>query len=205
MFQAHALCKAYRRQPVLENISFCLPRGQCLGVTGENGSGKTTLLSILAQTLAPDGGYITFRGKSVMGDRQFLRCCLGYVPQSSDLLPRLTAQQMLTLWSHACGRDPEVPGQISELMGLPELLHTQIGEMSGGMQKRVSIAMALSTGPEILIMDEATSGLDRNYRESLLTFLKDEFLPGGGRMVWCSHREEELRLLCGSILPLDAG
>lgn len=202
MFQAHSIRKAYRRQPVLLDICFCLPQGQCLGVTGENGSGKSTLLSILAQTLAPDSGDITYRGKSVLGDRAFLRQKLGYVPQQSDLLPELTAREMLKLWSSACGAMEPLPGDISEVLGLHDLLPVKISEMSGGMKKRVSIALALSNSPEILIMDEATAGLDRHYRDALLSYLQEDFLKKGGRMVWCTHLPEELTRLCGSILPL---
>lgn len=202
MFQAHNIRKAYHRQPVLRDVSFCLPQGQCLGVTGENGSGKSTLLSILAQTLSPDSGDITFRGQSVLGDRGFLRGCLGYVPQQSDLLPELTAREMLKLWSSACGGEGPLPGQIAEFLGLEELFAVRIGEMSGGMRKRVSIAMALSNAPQILIMDEATAGLDRHYREALLCYLQEDFLKKGGRMVWCTHLPEELTRLCDSILPL---
>jgi len=202
MFQAHGICKSYHRRPVLRDIGFCLPSGHCLGVTGENGSGKTTLLSILAQTLTPDAGNITYHGQSVLGDRQFLRRQLGYVPQSGDLLPELTGRETLALWSRACGGEEPLPRQIAELLGIGELLPVRAGEMSGGMAKRLSIAMALSTGPEILIMDEATSGLDKRYREALLCYLQEDFLKKGGRMVWCSHHPEELSRLCGSILPL---
>jgi len=74
--------------------------------------------------------------------------------------------------------------------------------MSGGMQQRVSIALALCTNPEILIMDEATAGLDANFRENLLTWLED-YMKRGGRLLWCSHLSEENRRLCGTVLPLS--
>jgi len=201
MFHVQGISKSYHRRPVLQQVDFFLPAGQCLGVTGENGSGKSTLLSILAQTNTPDSGDIIFQGKSVLGDRHFLRRQLGYVPQGCDLIPDLTCRQQLQLWLNACGVKEPVPEDVAGMLGLEELMDVRISEMSGGMQRRVSIALALSTRPGILIMDEATTGLDAQYREKLLNWLED-YLRRGGRLVWCSHLPEENRRLCGTTLPL---
>ena len=201
MFIARDITKAYHGRTVLEGISFALPAGHCLGVTGENGSGKSTLLRILAQVDVPDRGDILFGGRSVLRDKQFLRRHLGYVPQNCDLLPDLTARQQLELWQAACGCREPLPGAVAELLGFRELERVKIGEMSGGMQRRVSIAMALSTSPEILVMDEATAGLDSHFREGLLSWLEG-YLEHGGRILWCSHLAEENARLCGTVLPL---
>lgn len=202
MLQVCELSKAYHRRPVVEQVSFALPAGQCLGVVGENGAGKTTLLRLLAQTLPPDSGDIRYQGRSVLGDKRFLRSRLGYVAQGCDLSHELTAAQQLRLWQSACGCRKPIPAEVAELLALQELLPLRIGQMSGGMQRRVSIALALSTRPEILIMDEATTGLDAAFREGLLCYL-EAFLRRGGRMVWCSHLPEENRRLCSSLLTMD--
>lgn len=201
MFIVRDITKAYHGRPVLEAVSFALPAGHCLGVTGENGAGKSTLLRILAQVDAPDRGDILFGGRSVLGDKQFLRKSLGYVPQNCDLLPDLTARQQLRLWQAACGITGSLSGEVAELLDFPELEKVKIAEMSGGMQRRVSIALALSTSPRILVMDEATAGLDSRFREGLLTWLED-YLRNGGRIIWCSHLAEENARLCGTVLPL---
>ena len=201
MFIVRDITKAYHGRPVLEAVSFALPAGHCLGVTGENGAGKSTLLRILAQGDVPDRGDILFGGRSVLGDKQFLRKSLGYVPQNCDLLPDLTAGQQLRLWQAACGVTGSLPGEVAELLDFPELEKVKIAEMSGGMQRRVSIALALSTSPRILVMDEATAGLDSRFREGLLTWLED-YLRNGGRIIWCSHLAEENARLCGTVLPL---
>ena len=203
MLQVQKLCKAYGRHQVLSMVDFCLPAGQCLGIAGDNGSGKSTLLGILAQTIRPDSGSVLYRGRSVLGDREFLRKHLGYVPQRSELVPSLTAGQQLELWRGACRADASLPGEVEALLGIRELLCVPIREMSGGMRQRVSIAMALSTRPEILVMDEATTGLDASYREALLGFL-ETYLRRGGRLLWCSHQPEELRRLCGAVLTLHS-
>lgn len=202
MLLAQKICKSYHRTAVLSDVSFALPPGQCLGVTGENGCGKSTLLSIMAQVNSPDSGDILFRGRSVLGDRNFLRQQLGYVPQSCDLLPDLTGRQQLQLWQSACGCREPLPKDVAEMLCFEELEKIPVGKMSGGMQRRVSIALALSTAPGILIMDEATAGLDSRFRERLLTYL-ESYLKAGGRILWCSHLAQENQRLCGTVLPLS--
>ena len=204
MLQIDSVCKSYAGNPVLAPVSFCLPRGACLGITGENGSGKSTLLRLLAQQEKPDSGDIRYQGASVLGDRKFLRAKLGYVPQNTALMEELTVAQQLKLWQSACGLDGPLPEEVLAPMGIAPMLKKRISTLSGGMKRRVSIAMALLSGPEILIMDEATTGLDREYREALLLWLED-FLRRGGRMVWCSHHRAELDRLCGSCLRISGG
>lgn len=201
MLEIDGLCKSYHGRTVLEPVRFMLPAGCCIGVTGENGAGKSTLLRLLAQTEVPDGGDIRCQGRSVLKDRAFLRQNVGYVPQHSELMEDLTVRQQLKLWQSACGLKGPLSGEWMELMGIEPMLRKRISTLSGGMRKRVSIAMALMTQPQILIMDEATTGLDPQYRERLLSWL-ETYLANGGRVVWCSHIQAELDRLCGGCLRL---
>ena len=145
-----------------------------------------------------------FRGENVLGNRRFLRRQLGYVPQSDQLSPQLTVSQQLRLWQAACGLSGPLPGAVSDLMGLEPMLRTPIGRLSGGMRQRVSISMALLQQPEILVMDEATAGLDEHYGQALLDWLAG-FLDGGGYLIWCTHQARELERLCGRCLCLEEG
>lgn len=203
MLEVDEICKSYHGRQVLKPTRFVLPRGFCIGITGENGAGKSTLLRILAQTERPDSGDVRFRGKSVLGNREFMRRSVGYVPQRPELMEELTVLQQLKLWYSACGLSGPLPEEPLALMGVEPMLKSRIFTLSGGMKQRVSIAMALLSHPEILIMDEATTGLDREYRERLLSWLEG-FLERGGRVVWCSHHKQELDRLCGSCLHLGA-
>ena len=204
MLEIDGLCKSYHGRMILKPVRFFLPEGQCLGITGDNGSGKSTLLRLLAQVERPDSGDVRFRGRSVLGDRKFLRNDLGYVPQHNDLMQDLTVEQQLQLWQSACGLKQPLSEEVSELLGIGPMLKKKIRTLSGGMQRRVSIAMALMGDPQILIMDEATVGLDRDYRLGLLGWL-EAFLARGGRMIWCSHDPEELDRLCGDRLRICDG
>ena len=203
MLEIDGICKAYGGQSILKNVRFVLPPGHCLGIVGENGSGKSTLLRILAQIEPPDKGNIRYGGKSVLGDRTFLRKKLGYVPQGNDLMEDLTVRAQLKLWQNACDLRTGVPEDIMTLLGIDAMMNKHIRNLSGGMKRRVSIAMALMTGPEVLIMDEATTGLDKDYCEKLLSWLEG-YLRRGGRILWCSHHKQELDRLCSGILPMDA-
>lgn len=201
MLEIDGICKSYYRRQVLKPIRFVLPRGYCVGIAGDNGAGKSTLLRILAQMERPDSGDVRYRGVSILGNRGFMRKSVGYVPQHPDLMEDLTVLQQLKLWRSACGLSGPLPEEPLELMGIGPMLKSRIHTLSGGMKQRVSIAMALLSNPEILIMDEATTGLDREYRERLLVWL-EEFLERGGRVIWCSHHGQELDRLCGSCLHI---
>lgn len=205
MLEVRGLCKSYGGCQVLSPVSFVLPPGQCLGLAGHNGSGKSTLLRLIAQIERPDDGDILCGGKSVLGDRHFLRNSLGYVPQRAELAPELTVKQQLRLWLAACGQSGPLPEDVLDLLGLEPLLKKPIRTLSGGMAQRVSIAMALLTRPRILLMDEAASGLDSGYVPGLLDWLESVHLPGGGSLIWCSHHTEELERLCGAVLRLEKG
>lgn len=185
-------------------VSFVLPPGRCLGLAGSNGSGKSTLLRLLAQVQRPDSGDVLYQGRSVLGDRQFLRRTLGYVPQNAELVPELTVSRQLTLWQRACGLTGPLPPEVLELLGLEPLLGRPVRDLSGGMAQRVSIALALLSRPRILLMDEATAGLDQAYVPRLLDWL-EAFLAAGGSLVWCSHHTQELKRLCGAVLRLEEG
>ena len=202
MLEIDGICKAYSGHCVLEDVRFVLPAGQCLGIVGENGSGKSTLLRILAQIEKPDKGDVRYGGRSILGDRNFLRRKLGYVPQGNDLMEDLTVRAQLKLWQNACGLNSPLPDDIMELLGIGPMMKKQIRTLSGDMKRRVSIAMALMSDPDILIMDEATTGLDKDYCEKLLSWLK-AYLSRGGRILWCSHHKQELDRLCSGILPMD--
>lgn len=205
MLEARGLRKSYRGAGgVLDPVSFALEPGECLGVAGTNGSGKSTLLRLIAQAEKPDAGQVLFRGRDVSGWRDFPRHRLGYVPQALELAAELTAGEQLALWRAACGQRGGVSEELTELLGLRPLLPRRIGTLSGGMQRRVSLAMALSTGRDVLVLDEATAGLDESYREGLLTWMT-AFLARGGCAVWCTHLDDELERLCTSCMTLREG
>lgn len=201
MLEVRNMSKSYRGKTVVEPVSFRLAEGKCLGILGENGAGKSTLLRCIAQIERPGTGDILFHGKSVLGDRRFLRRHVGYVPQEEALAPGISVRDQLKLWQSACGGKGKLPEGLIDLLGLESLLPVQTDHLSGGQKRRVSIAMALLPAPDILILDEITNGLDKEYSPRLLDWM-EAFLAHGGRALWCSHKGEELERLCTSRLTL---
>lgn len=204
MLEGKDLVKRYGSREVLAPVTLRLEKGQCLGLIGSNGSGKSTLISILAQTLKPDGGKILADGRSVMGNRRFLRDKLGYLPQQPALVEELKVNEQLRLWQKSRGMKKGLTPELAELLGLYELADRRIGQLSGGQKRRVSLALALMGEPEYLLMDEAFNALDVGYRILLLDWMKG-FCARGGAVLWCSHDREELLTLCPNCLGLDQG
>lgn len=201
MLELADICKAYNNTPVIDGAQLRLKPGQCIGLAGKNGSGKSTLLRIIAQIIPPDSGDILEGGRSVLRDREFLRQSVGYVPQSDALAPFLTVEQQLKFWQRAVG-SKYPPAQ--ELLGLDELLKKKISELSGGQRKRLSIALAMQSSPRYLIMDEAFSSLDSQYRAQVSAWLSGR-IKDGGAVIWCSHDLGEIDRLCQSCFLLLDG
>lgn len=206
MLVVKGIKKSYRNKIVLEDAGFTMGAGEAVGIAGHNGSGKSTLLSIVAQVTVADAGEIRENGVSVWGDRAFLRKYVGYIPQHNGLLPDLTVGQTLRFWQQAYGVSGPLfaEGSIAQRMGLGELAKKQVKALSGGMQRRLSIALALLHRPKYLLMDEVLPALDRHYR----TVLRDEMTAlrhAGGSILYCSHEVDELRGMCDRILVLRDG
>ncbi len=203
--EAIGLTKSYHRQiPALQDVSLTLRPGEAAGIVGSNGSGKSTLLALLAQAIRPDSGQILEDGRSILGDRAFLRRNVGYVPQTDALVEELTVGQQLRYWQRLTGRPAAEDRDLHALLDLEPLLRMPISRLSGGMKKRVSFALALAGQPRYLFMDEAFSALDQGYRQRLLPWLTAH-LEHGGALLWCSHDPAEIQLLCSRVLTLAHG
>lgn len=207
MLQVENLTKHYRGRAVVNGAGFVLRPGECLGIAGHNGSGKSTLMAMVAQVLPADAGQILCDGQNVMDNRDFLRTALGYVPQQNGLLEDLTVRQTLQFWRKAYGLPQSglfAPGSPAALMGLEPLAKKRVGQLSGGMQKRLSVAIALQHNPRFVLLDEVLPALDRHYRDSLHQHLLAARRQGAG-VLYCSHEVEDLRRFCDNILVLREG
>lgn len=158
----------YDREPVVEQISFTIPRGDFLGIIGPNGSGKTTLLKIILGILEPTEGKVELFGQEARRFRD--RSKLGYVPQMAGSVVRqfpLTVEETVAM----VGGKSEA-GKILHLVGMADHRHRLLSELSGGQQQRVFIARALATDPELLILDEPTVGVDQEAQTQFYALLR---------------------------------
>ncbi len=198
--------KSYGKKAVLEDISLSLRAGEVVGLVGHNGSGKSTFLSIIAQVVCPDVGEIHEDDRSVLGDRSYVREHIGYIPQDDWLLSDLTVKETLNFWQsiHRMNEPVFAADSIASQLGLDLLAGKKVGTLSGGMQKRLSIALAFLHRPRFLLIDEALPALDRAYRFAVLERLAD-FRDQGGAVLYSSHRLDDVRAFCDRILVLREG
>lgn len=204
MLTADKITKRYRKQLVLNRISFHAEKGKCIGIIGANGCGKSTLLNILSGVLKADSGTITF-SDGIPCTSQNVSKMIGYVPQENPLFEKLSALDNLRFWY---GEDTSVlkadlENGLPALFKITEYLNKRVENMSGGMKKRLSIACSLAKHQPILILDEPCAALDIPGKEDIHNYIKD-YTQKGNTVILTSHEETEI-LLCDSIYFLENG
>ena len=207
------IASSYGRKRILKGASFTAQKGECIGIVGANGCGKSTLLSILAGTLKPKSGAVIYGGRTawtdagagrMRRDSEVIRRMTGYVPQENPLIPELSVYDNLRLWypDKSVLRQELSQGFLS-LLGIGEFVDKQVNKLSGGMKKRVSIGIAMSDMPPILLLDEPSAALDLICKEDIRMYLQT-YLQRGGTVVITTHEESELAL-CSKIYVMKNG
>ena len=161
---AHDLTYDYGRHRALDGVGFELARGEVLGLLGPNGAGKSTCLRLLTGYLTPTRGYATLAGFDVTRDGPQARTHLGYVPEDPLLYPHLTVDELLRLFARLKALPAATQGdecdRVAQRLALNAVRKRAAGKLSRGFRQRVAIALALLGGPDLLILDEPTNGLD---------------------------------------------
>jgi ABC-2 type transport system ATP-binding protein len=210
MLKAENISKRYKRHTVLDGVAFEARAGEIVGIAGENGCGKSTLLNILTGVTDADSGTVYLEGESISGGQKALRGLLGYVPQENALFDQLSAGDNLRLWASAYQTDwrAALPFLFPESDGLTEkderaFLKKKPLQMSGGMRKRLSIALSLLHNPRYVFMDEPTAGLDIGFSRKLAETVR-LMRSRGQCVVFTSHHTDEL-LICDRLYVLRGG
>jgi len=202
------IAKRFRAATVLDGISLDVARGEFLSLLGPSGCGKTTLLRILAGLLPPDRGRVVLRGVDVTRTPPHRRN-VGVVFQNYALFPHLTVAENVAFGLRA-RRHPRaaVAPRVTELLGTVQLGHLgdrPVGHLSGGQQQRVAIARALATAPDLLLLDEPLSALDRKLRETMQVELRSLLRQLGMTAVFVTHDQEEALALSDRVAVMNAG
>ncbi len=204
MIEINNLSKKYKTK-VLEGLSLKADRGECIGILGANGCGKTTLLEILSGSRKPDSGEITVFGKNPLKNKAVFSAYIGYVPQENPLIYDLSVKDNLRLWFDGSRREFNSlfeKGIVSRL-GLGEIKNKRVDKISGGMKRRLSIAIALLKSPPILLLDEPTTALDLRLKADIRNILRS-YLKSGGTVIMTTHDEGDLSL-CTRLMLLKNG
>lgn len=199
MLEARDLAKSYGKNKVLKNISFHIPQKSILAVAGANGAGKTTLLKMLSLILRPDAGRVLILGQDAFEAPEKFRSLIGYVPQTNAFFHELTVRENLDYWRGGkSGFDEAV------LLGLEAVLGKKASSLSGGMQRRLNLALGIMNGPSLLVMDEPLTGVDIRTRRQLLEWMAA--LRGMGlTVVYSTHHTDEIEGTADELLVLRDG
>jgi len=212
ILSAANLRKSYRQGDaeslVIDGLSFALRRGECYGLLGPNGAGKTTTLRLCLGLTAPDHGEIILAGHPIPMDARAARVRVGVVPQGDNLDPDFTVAENLLVFGRYFGiKDAESKARIPSLLEFSNLTakkDARIGELSGGMRRRLTLARALVNDPDLIFMDEPTTGLDPQARHMIWERLKT-LLSQGKTIFLTTHFMDEAERLCDRLAVIDHG
>jgi lipooligosaccharide transport system ATP-binding protein len=208
VLSARNLRKSYAGQAVVNGVSITLNKGECFGLLGPNGAGKTTTLRLMLGLIEPDGGHLSLLGLAVPRHAREARLRVGVVPQVDNLDPDFTVAENLLVYGRYFGmQDSEIEARIPALLEFANLAHkrdVKIPTLSGGMKRRLTLARALVNDPDIVFLDEPTTGLDPQARHLIWQRLR-ELTAQGKTLLLTTHFMDEAERLCHRLAILDHG
>jgi len=205
MIEVKDLYKYYGEDPAVQGITFNVEKGEILGFLGPNGAGKTTTLRIITGYLYPTKGDVLIDGKSVLEDPLFCKKKLGYLPEDNPLYTDLTPREYLTFCAQARGIEnaKQKLEEVMEKTQIRDVWEKPIGELSKGYRQRVGIAQALLHDPEVLIMDEPTTGLDPVQIIEIRNLIKE--LSKEKTILLSTHILPEVQMLATRVIIIHKG
>jgi ABC-2 type transport system ATP-binding protein len=208
VLECRGLVKRFGARTAVDDVSFAIARGETFGLLGPNGAGKTTTISMTCGLLRPDGGEVHVAGHRMHADAVEAKAAIGLVPQEIALYPDLTARENLRFFGRLqrlSGKDLDIRvDEVLEVVGLADRADENIETYSGGMQRRTNIAVGLLHGPELLVLDEPTVGVDPQSRNAILESV-EALGRSGLSVLYTTHYMEEAERLCDRIAVIDAG
>ncbi len=203
-----SLRKSFNGNKAVNGVSFTIGKGEIFGLLGPNGAGKTTTIRILSTVLSPDSGDVTVGGHSLHKNPAEVRALIGVCPQELAFYPDLSALDNLVFFGRMVGLDgQEAHAQAManlELMGLTERARNKVDKYSGGMKRRVNLAIALMGHPRLLFLDEPTVGIDPQSRNNIYETIVG-LRKNGMTVLYTTHYMEEADRVCDRVAIMDAG
>ncbi|WP_119276463.1 ATP-binding cassette domain-containing protein [Calidithermus roseus] len=202
MVRATGLSKRYKNFKAVQELSFALRQGEVYGLLGPNGAGKTTTLRMLATLLTPSSGTATVAGYDIRKQPLEVRRNLGIVNGGMQVYERLTGREVLEFFAGFYGLEGRLFRErlawVTELLEMEGVLDKLVREMSSGMRQKVVIARAILHQPPVLLLDEATAGLDVFARRALLEFVK-QYRALGKSLIYSTHVMSEAEEVCDRV------
>ena len=207
LLQINNLTKSYGDIQAVNDLSLDVFSGEVFGLLGPNGAGKTTTIKLMSGLLKPDSGEVILRGKPLATEDVKTRRRIGICPQENVLWTKLTPAEQLIFLGSMYGMIPSLIRQrcqmLLDVLGLSDSANKLAGTLSGGMQRRLNIALALIHDPEIVILDEPEAGLDPQSRISIRKYIKS--LANDKTIVLTTHNMDEAERLADRVAIIDRG
>lgn len=201
--EVNNISKSYGTQKALNEISFKIEKGEIVGFLGPNGAGKSTLMKILTTYLLADTGSALVNGHDVMTNTKAVQLSIGYLPEHNPLYLDLYVREYLAFNADVYHVDKSRIEEVIQLTGLTPESHKKISQLSKGYRQRVGLANALLHNPDVLILDEPTTGLDPNQLMEIRNVIKN---VGKDKTVFLStHIMQEVEAICDRVIIIDKG
>ena len=205
---AKDLHKSFNEHKAVNGVSFAIYEGEIFGLLGPNGAGKTTTIRILSTILEPDRGDVAIGGHSIRHDADAVRRLIGVCPQELAFYPDMSALENLLFFGRMVGLNAtEAKAQAMsylEMMGLADRAKGKVDKFSGGMKRRVNLAIALMGHPRLLFLDEPTVGIDPQSRNMIYETIEG-LRDAGMTILYTTHYMEEADRLCQRVAIMDGG
>ncbi|WP_077327364.1 ABC transporter ATP-binding protein [Virgibacillus siamensis] len=200
MLSINKLSKTFRKKQVLDSITFTVNPGEIIGLVGENGAGKSTMLHILATLSKPDSGTLTLQKMSYDKDKKHIRKQIGFVPQDIALWDEFTVKENMLFferlsWTH---KNEDELQQLCFNMKLDKW-NQPVKTLSGGMKRKLNLAISLIHDPSLLLLDEPTVGIDLKSRKEIGAYLSEQAKRNDKMIIYTSHDMDEIENLCDTI------
>lgn len=208
MLEVSDLSKSFGDLRAVNHVSFDCQAGEIFGLLGPNGAGKTTTISMIAGLLPPDAGRVRVDGLDIGKQPAEVKRRLGVVPQEIALYEDLTAKENLDFWGGVYGMSGSVLSarrdELLDLVDLKDRAHDRVREFSGGMKRRLNLALGLVHEPRLILLDEPTVGIDPQARINILDVVRN-LVAGGTSVLYTTHYLEEAESLCDRLAIMDHG
>ncbi len=208
VLEVKGLRKSFGDLTAVDGISVAVREGEIFGFLGPNGAGKTTSISMICGLLTPTGGEILVDGRPARAQLRAVKQRLGVVPQEVALYEELTARENLVFWGGIYGlRGGELSARVAavlEQVGLEERSREPVKRFSGGMKRRLNLAMGLVHDPRLILLDEPTVGIDPQARHNILDVVRS-IVASGRTVLYTTHYLEEAESLCDRLAIIDHG
>ena len=201
--EVQSVTKSYETQLALNEISFSASKGEIIGFLGPNGAGKSTMMKILTGFILPTKGTVFISGINVLKNPIEAKAHIGYLPEQNPLYEDMYVKEYLQFQTSIFKVPKEAIETVVNTVGLKPEVHKKIGQLSKGYQQRVGIAAAIIHNPDVLVLDEPTTGLDPNQIQEIRTLIKE--LGKDKTILFSTHIMQEVEAVCDRVIIIKKG